>query len=62
MLNNNIYNCYYLNTVEEPFSLEGATGGSNLELGTPTFYEGLDTSTMWYLKEGYFPVLIETMF
>lgn len=61
-LNDNIYNCYYLNAVSEPFSLEGATGGNNIQLGTPDFYTGLDTDTMWYFAEGYFPVLIETMF
>lgn len=62
LLNKNIYNCYYLNTVNEPFSLETATGGDNYQLGSPEFYSGLDIATMWYLKEGYFPVLIETMF
>lgn len=61
-MKDNIYNCYYLNTVTEPFSLTGATGGNNVDLGTPSFYTGLDTDTTWYLTEGYFPVLIETMF
>ena len=62
LLNKNIYNCYYLNSVNEPFALENATGGDNYQLGSPDFYSGLDTSTMWYFKEGYFPTLIETMF
>ncbi len=62
LLKENIYNCYYLNTVNDPFALEGATGGSNYQLGNPQFYQNLDTSTMWYLTEGFFPVLIETMF
>ena len=62
LLNKNIYNCYYLNTVNEPFALETVTGGDNYQLGSPDFYSGLDTATMWYLQEGYFPILIETMF
>lgn len=61
-ISDSIYNCYYLNSVAEPFSLEGAVGGSNIQLGTPSFYKGFDTDTMWYFAEGYFPVLIETMF
>ena len=61
-ISDNVHNCYYLNRVPEPFGFSGATGGNNIELGTPSFYSDLDTDTMWYLAKGYFPVLIETMF
>ena len=61
-ISDNVHNCYYLDTVPEPFGFSGAKGGDNRNLGNPAFYSGLDTDTMWYLAEGYFPVLIETMF
>lgn len=60
--NSNTNNCYYLDTVKQPFELENVFRGNYTQMSTPTFFKGFDTETMWYFEDGMYPILLETTF